>query len=57
MNNKIDRLQKQIFGDGPAEKQVLLLKILHEFETAPHFGDKYIADAESAPQLLISTQN
>ncbi len=54
MNNNLDRLQKQLLGDGPAEKQVLLLKLLHEFETAPHFGEKYVADADSAPQRWIA---
>ncbi|WP_144432191.1 hypothetical protein [Roseibium alexandrii] len=41
-------------GDGPAEKQVLLMKLLHEFETAPDFGETYIADATSAPQRWIA---
>ncbi|WP_299601022.1 hypothetical protein [uncultured Tateyamaria sp.] len=54
MNNSLDALQKQLLGDGPAEKQVLLLKLLHEFETAPMFGAKYIADADSAPQRWIA---
>lgn len=54
MSNNLDRLQKQLLGDGPAEKQVLLMKLLHEFETAPHFGEKYLADADSAPQRWIA---
>lgn len=54
MNSNLDRLQKQLLGDGPAEKQVLLLKLLHEFETAPNFGEKYVADADSAPQRWIA---
>ena len=54
MDHNLDRLQKKILGDGPAEKQVLLLKLLHEFETAPHFGTSYIADADSGPQQWIA---
>ncbi|MCA3448038.1 MAG: hypothetical protein INF93_15220 [Rhodobacter sp.] len=54
MSSSLERLQKQVLGDGPAEKQVLLLKLLHEFESAPHFGAKYIADADSAPQRWIA---
>lgn len=48
------RLQKKIAGDGPAERQILLMKLLHEFENAPDFGDKYIADATSPPQQWIA---
>jgi hypothetical protein len=54
MDNYLDRLQKKVLGDGPAEKQVLLLKLLHEFETAPQFGASYVADASSAPQRWIA---
>ncbi|MFQ5567533.1 MAG: hypothetical protein ACE5EU_14360 [Paracoccaceae bacterium] len=44
MENGLKRLQKRIEGDGPAERQILLMKLLYEFENAPDFGDKYIAD-------------
>lgn len=54
MSNSLERFQKQILGDGPAEKQVLLLKLMHEFDTAPHFGAKYVADADSEPQRWIA---
>ncbi|MGR3760751.1 hypothetical protein ACUXV3_11565 [Roseobacteraceae bacterium NS-SX3] len=54
MRNNLEQLQKKLLGDGPAEKQVLLLKLLHEFETAPHFGEKYVADADSEPQRWIA---
>ena len=54
MDNNLDRIQKQLMGDGPAEKQVLLLKLLHEFETAPQFGEKYLHDADSEPQRWIA---
>ena len=54
VTNNLARLQKQLLGDGPAEKQVLLLKLLHEFETAPHFGSNYEANADSAPQRWIA---
>ncbi len=54
MNDNLERLQKRLMGDGPAEKQVLLLKLLHEFETAPDFGKQYLADANSEPQRWIA---
>ena len=40
-----DRQMKKIFGDGPAERQILLMKLQHEFDTAPEFGAKFVADA------------
>lgn len=54
MSSGLERLQKQILGDGPAEKQVLLLKLMHEFESAPHFGANYVDDADSASQRWIA---
>lgn len=54
MNDYFERVQKRIMGDGPAEKQVLLLKLLHELETAPDFGTQYLADANSEPQRWIA---
>ncbi|MEH6645501.1 hypothetical protein [Sulfitobacter sp.] len=54
MNESWERMQKRLMGDGLAEKQVLLLKLLHEFETAPEFGDKYVADANSEPHRWIA---
>lgn len=54
MNDNLERLQKRLLGDGPAEKQVLLLKLLHEFDTAPDFGIQYRADANSEPQRWIA---
>lgn len=54
MNNELARLQKKLAGDGPAERQILLMKLLYEFENAPDFGDNYIADASSPPQQWIA---
>lgn len=54
MDNSLKRLQKKIEGDGPAERQILLMKLLHEFENAPDFGDKYVSDATSPPQQWIA---
>lgn len=54
MDRYIDRLQKRIAGDGSTERQILLLKIIHEFENAPNFGAKYSADASSEPQRWIA---
>ena len=41
-------------GDGPAERQILLMKLVHEFENAPEFGPKYVADASSEQQRWIA---
>lgn len=54
VERRLARLQKKLDGDGPAERQVLLLKLVHEFENAPEFGNKYIADAASPAQLWVS---
>lgn len=40
--------------DSPAERQIILLKLIHEFENAPDFGDEYISDASSDTQQWIS---
>ena len=52
--DQYERTMKNLLGDGPAERQILLLKLQHEFEAAPEFGEKYIADATSPAQLWIS---
>lgn len=54
MADTLSRIQKKIVGDGPAERQILLMKLMHEFESAPDFGDKYISDASSPPQQWIA---
>lgn len=54
MNDALSRLQKKISGDGPAERQILLMKLLHEFKNAPDFGAKYVSDASSPPQQWIA---
>lgn len=54
MNDTMSRLQKKISGDGPAERQILLMKLIHEFENAPDFGATYVSDASSPPQQWIA---
>lgn len=54
MDSGLKRLQKKLEGDGSAERQVLLLKLMHEFENSPDFGAQYVADADSAPQQWIA---
>lgn len=54
MDDALSRLQKKISGDGSAERQILLMKLLHEFENAPDFGDKYVSDASSPQQQWIA---
>ena len=54
MDNGLRRLQKKIEGDGPAERQILLMKLVHEFDNASDFGTKYVADAASLQQQWIA---
>lgn len=53
-HGKYLRSQSNIVGDVPAERQILLLKLVHEFENPPPFGSVYQGDASSPPQLWIS---
>ena len=50
MNDPLDRMMKKLQGDGPAERQILLMKLIHEFENAPEFGKRYVAYSASEPQ-------
>lgn len=50
----LERLQRKILGDGPAERQILLLKLCHEFESSPSAGDKYNGDASTPVQQWIA---
>ncbi|NOD67605.1 hypothetical protein [Ruegeria sp. HKCCD7303] len=54
MDDDLKRLQKRIAGDGPAERQVLLMKLMHEFENAPKFAGSYVSDANSQEQRWIA---
>lgn len=58
MTNDLDRLQakmmKQAMGDGPLERQLLLLKLSHSLEILPGFGDKYISDFRTPQQKWIA---
>lgn len=49
-----ERTIKKLTGDGPAERQILLLKLQHEFETAPDFGTKYVGDADAPAHRWMS---
>lgn len=58
MTNDLGRLQskllKQAMGDGPLERQLLLLKLSHALEIAPEFGYEYIGDFRSIQQKWIA---
>jgi len=58
MTSDLKRLQakmiKKQMGDGPLERQLLLLKLSHALETHPDFGDKYIGDFRSPQQKWIA---
>lgn len=58
MSNDLERWQAKIIknamGDGPLERQLLLLKLIHLLETHPPFGDKYISDHRSPQQKWIA---
>ncbi|MCR9140371.1 MAG: hypothetical protein NXI27_30710 [Alphaproteobacteria bacterium] len=54
MQDGFERTLKKLQGDGPAERQILLMKLLYEFDNAPEFGTDYIADANSPQQQWIA---
>lgn len=41
-------------GDDSTERQILLLKLQHEYDTAPKFGNEYISDADFPANKWIS---
>ena len=40
MSERLERMMKRLEGDGPVEKQIILLKLTEALEQAPEFGDK-----------------
>ena len=40
MSDQLQRMIKKLEGDGPVEKQIILLKLTEALEHAPYFGDK-----------------
>ncbi|AML52745.1 hypothetical protein [Falsihalocynthiibacter arcticus] len=54
MSAEFERQMKKLAGDGPAERQILLLKLQYEFENSPNFGNRYVGDASSPAQLWIA---
>ena len=41
MSDQLQRMIKKLEGDGPVEKQIILLKLTEALEHAPYFGDKH----------------
>ncbi|MCG8047365.1 MAG: hypothetical protein N0C89_02690 [Candidatus Thiodiazotropha endolucinida] len=54
MSEQLERMMKKLEGDGPVEKQVILLKLTEALEHAPEFGDKAIMEPASPQRQWLS---
>ncbi|MFT5396806.1 MAG: hypothetical protein ACI85N_002013 [Gammaproteobacteria bacterium] len=54
MTDQLQKMMNKLEGDGPIEKQILLLKLTEALENAPEFGDKAILDASSPQRQWLS---
>ncbi len=54
MSERLEKMMKKLEGDGPVEKQIILLKLTEALEQAPEFGDKAIMDPASPQRQWLS---
>ena len=54
MSEQLQRMMKKLEGDGPVEKQIILLKLSEALERAPEFGDKPIMDPATPQRQWLS---
>ncbi|MBC8386235.1 MAG: hypothetical protein H8E09_00165 [Gammaproteobacteria bacterium] len=54
MSEQLQRMMKKLEGDGPVEKQIVLLKLTEALEQAPEFGDKAIMDPATPQRQWLS---
>ncbi len=54
MSDQLDRMIKRLEGDGPVEKQIILLKLTEALENAPEFGDKPAMDPTTPQRRWLS---
>lgn len=54
MSDRLERMMKKLEGDGPVEKQIILLKLTEALEHMPDFGDKAIMEPASPQRQWLS---
>lgn len=54
MSEQLQRMIKKLEGDGPVEKQIILLKLTEALERAPDFGEKPIMDPVTIQRQWLS---
>lgn len=54
IHDQLQRTIKELGGDGPIEKQILLLKLTDALENAPQFGEKPALDATTPQRQWLS---
>lgn len=54
MSERLERMMKKLEGDGPVEKQIILLKLTEALEQAPDFGEKAIMNPGSPQRQWLS---
>lgn len=54
INNQLQRMIKDLGGDGPIEKQILLLKLTEALENTPKFGDRPVLDVGTPQRQWLS---
>ena len=54
MSESIERMMKKLEGDGPLEKQIILLKLTEALENSPEFGGEPAMDTDTPQRKWIS---
>ena len=54
MSDRLERMMKKLEGDGPVEKQIILLKLTEALENAPEFGDEATMEPASPQRQWLS---
>lgn len=45
---------RSFLSDGPLQRQIILMKLVHEMDRRPAFGDKFVGNPDSEIQLWIA---
>jgi hypothetical protein len=54
MSEKLQRMIKKLEGDGPVERQIILLKLTESLEQTPDFGDQPVMDPTTPQRQWLS---
>lgn len=54
MSEKLQRIIKKLEGDGPVERQIILLKLTESLEQTPDFGDQPVMDPATLQRQWLS---